>query len=341
MKDKIVSILKNTPYPIRARYIAKSLGVDRTSVNKILYANMNKPFIRNDNYEWGLKDSIQQPSKEQHWATSALIREWKVLRDYVLEMYNKDQEIFNFGIVNFEMKDKPGQLVAELEVYLLHFLLDIQFQHQKNYIEEEDIQELLVLLEPSLHFNYSNHAFTQNYLKTKFVDLDNFISKLLMTIVIFDDLHETRKSYILINKIETLARYVYYANNSDDMFRENYRGTIESLKSFIDENYDYTSGETCSFEKCENCGSWVLRDSAEQDNDGNYYCFDCEYLVEEGEENRELIESEELIEEVIIESTEVEKDEILEDCTTCQFKKDKTCLKAHLNKVCKEYRYLS
>lgn len=340
MRDKIINFLKDTSYPIRARYIASALGVDRTSVNRVLYANINNPFIRNDNYEWSLKRESSQVKKEQHWAITALVREWRQFLEYVLEIYAKNPDLFDQSVVNYNFSDKSKQLTVELEVYLMHFLLDIQFYLQPGYIDDDAVHELLNQLKPSLYYDYSSHAFTINYLKSKFIVEDSFIMSLLLSLIRFDDAYETRKSYIVLEKIRSLAICISIANDQDSTISNKYYEVIKVLKDFISTEYDYSDGGTNSFERCENCDTWVLRDDAEEDSDGNYYCSDCDYLIDNDEESDDSDESEETSNyNNSADSSDYEKDEIIEDCTTCKFKKNGSCPRAHLNKVCDKYKY--
>jgi len=55
MKQEIERVLRKTP-SIKAKDIAKRLGVDKKSINPILYAN-DKLFVRDEDYRWSLVNS--------------------------------------------------------------------------------------------------------------------------------------------------------------------------------------------------------------------------------------------------------------------------------------------
>lgn len=210
MKEKIINVIRNQTYPIRARHIARLLGIDRTTVNQVLYANLNNPFIRNDKYEWSLNDSkFNQVSNRNHFMFALLSQRWHYLIEYILEIYETEPNFFDFGEVNYTLVNKSDQIIVEIEVYLMHLLLHIQYYDQPDYIDDEDIIELMNQLKQSLRFDYSNNTFTINYLKSKFEVEDQFITKFLYSMLRYDDVLESRKTYIIIEKIRNIAFYIY------------------------------------------------------------------------------------------------------------------------------------
>jgi hypothetical protein len=340
MKDKIIEVLKRSSYPMRARYIARQLGVDRTTINRILYSNLNNPFIKNDNFEWGLNNKVMTLASETNWNMKRLLDIWLSLIDYILEIYNKEPQYFDFEDFNYSFKDKSMQIIAEIEVYIMRLLLNIKYSYDSDSIEDEDILELLNQLGPSLKLEYRNSTYTFGLLKSDLIVRDMFILKFLLSIIRFDDANETRKIYILLNMIQSIAFNWSSANESNASGSFDYFDLIEDLKEYVSEVYDYTAGSKNSFDKCVVCDNWVY-DEIQISESGNYYCFDCRYsgIISFLEfENGDFIEKEEN-DVVEINETESGKDEITEDCSTCQFKKNGYCKKTHINIVCEKYVY--
>ena len=55
MKNKISKLLNSEKEPVKAKYLAKKIGVTRAEINSVLYAN-KKIYKRNNEYKWCLID---------------------------------------------------------------------------------------------------------------------------------------------------------------------------------------------------------------------------------------------------------------------------------------------
>lgn len=336
MKQKIIDYLNNIGYPERARYIARALGVERRTINQILYSNINAPFVRNDDFEWSIGSFIQVKAKKNQWAIDALNREIKELVAYLVSIYEQDPDLFDLADVNYHMSDKVKQLTAECELFLIHMIIDHQFYDRSEQYDEDDVLEVLQMLKPSLSFDYSTHRHSIDILKNRFETLSAFSRQMLMSVIRYDDKYEYRKAPIIVQKINSLSFSTYFANDSDQNMRQKVEEYEGELKAFIAENYDYSRGLVDSFTRCDDCNKWIKEENACDVDDG-LVCYECADL-------REREES--VVEEGLFTSNDDneaehddEKTEIVEDCTTCYFGARGTCKDAYKNVVCDEYEY--
>lgn len=324
---------------MRAKYIARQLGVDRTNINRILYANINNPFIRNNNFEWTVNSNFQV-KHESYLPTQNLINQWKELMLFITQKYNENPKLFTIEVVNFRIEKDLSRMIAELEIYVMHLLLHIQFSPYEEYIEIDDIQEIIMLLNKALNYDYSNNLNIQQFLMKKFLYEDTFIIKLLDSLIRYDESNRSLVCYEFIKMIEVIGLNICQMNDNQPHMNLELNEIIKSLKKYASSHKNFFVQAKDTFVRCQNCHERILESNAETDGSGNYYCDDCKDLINEDDDfDIDYIDGEDEDYYFDEDEEEDEKDEIIEDCTTCFHKKNGSCTKAYLNFVCEKYKY--
>jgi hypothetical protein len=335
MKDKIIEVLKRSSYPMRARYIARQLGVDRTTINRILYSNLNNPFIKNDNFEWTVRGYTPE-ANNTNLSSQNLTFEWSRLTNYVTKMYNENPDLFVLEVFNYSMADDLKRLIAELEVYVMHLLLHIQNNAYQQYIEISDVHKLLIMLKPSLHFDYLNNEFTIKYLMKRFQSEDNYIQTLIKSFVKYDEIHNSLESLELIKRLELIGLCIYHFQKNQPSVINELNNVIQYLRNYAHSNKNFNEAKYVYEVNCVICDESILLTDAVTDSQGNHYCEDCyDELTADEDDEFEMDDEDDSSDPEV----DFEKDEIIEDCTTCFYKKNGSCAKAHLNIVCEKYKY--
>lgn len=276
MKDKIIEVLKKSSYPMRARYIARHLGVDRTTINRILYANLNNPFFKNENFEWGISLNSRIYDVD-NFKLESVHRNWRELYNYLLEMYQKAPEFFEIDDSRVQLTEMSSQIIVNIEIYVIHLLIFLTFEQSNESIDEEDIYFVINYITPSFFESGLDYKSMCNIFESKFESRERFILKLLHSIIRFDDAFETRKVFVFIEKIESVIySWKWMIEELIDSNIET-SNIIDDLKKFVSEEYDYTAGLVNSFDKCFKCGNWVSIYDLDMSIFGDEYCIQCRY----------------------------------------------------------------
>ncbi len=135
--EQIIEILKRENN-LKARVIAKELGVERKVVNHYLYSNIGKKFVRNANYEWSLissknahntraKESNQKDKKQNDHSDNIEIstRTKRLEENAAIEMNS-----------NYDIPVEPYTLTLQDDLQkLVHYYMNCVLQEQNEGIE--------------------------------------------------------------------------------------------------------------------------------------------------------------------------------------------------------------
>lgn len=349
MIDKIIKLILEKNRPLTARDISMYLIIDKSIVNRILYKHRNILLIMNNNYQWLVipQNDISIKSDDVHFYIFK--NNFIEIENYVKNLYSLDTKLFKLSSEYYYSKDDLKNLIVGLEVYLICSIINTTSKSPA-LINEQYITKLLVNLKPILSYVYSSLDILNFYIN-KFKILNSFIENLLKSIIYYDDTNETRKSYIFLNKIDNILYfYIKSLQNSETFMDKNKSDQITILKKFISNNYDYTEGNTNFMHICTSCGEIVDSYSGDYINN-DYYCDDC-YVELEDDDLDEKFVTIDTDEEIDIEDkldvedefnevidTQQLKQDIIEDCSTCKYSKNKTCRKSYLNQICDKYQY--
>lgn len=348
MIEKIIKVLLEFKKPLTARELSIILNIDKSAVNRVLYQYKDL-FLTMNNYQWSIIPQKNHTTISDDIFYYIFTLNFNEFMNYLKSLYSSDVDRFEITSVFYNTNDTFENLIVDLEVYLICSIINATHKSSA-LVTEQNIKDILSNLKPVLSYSFpSLNLF--NYYVSKFDFLNDFIKNLLLSIVHYDDHYETRKSYIVVNKLErTISNYIDSLKNSEDFMKKNVMLQITSLKKFISSYYDYTEGNTNTFIKCEYCGEIV--DSLSGDwIDDSFYCEDCyeqkedDIFIQEAselglDEDLEIdCETDEYSDEEDIIDEQPLKQIIIEDCTTCLFSKNKTCKKAYLNQICLNYKY--
>lgn len=90
-EDKIIEVLKNNN-TIKAILIAEKIGITKKEVNSILYANENKIFKKNENYQWSL---VRQMKKSQVKTSHKEIEQKNINQKFIKRELESPSKIVN------------------------------------------------------------------------------------------------------------------------------------------------------------------------------------------------------------------------------------------------------
>lgn len=338
MVKEIINLLMQMQKPLTAKEIAKLLNVNRSVINHDLYYYHNILFIRDNNYKWSLTGLEKNQDVINIDESKNYVNQ---VYNYIKNTFDNDIELFNNVPFHFYSIDEIDSLEIEVEIYIICMLLDAISKVEKISINHSYIKNLFSDLDIFTKSVINSEQIYNIYIQ-EFDTLPYFIRQIILSFIRYDDRYETRKSFILINKLKSTFLYIIELKlNNVSQIKNAIHDHINGLRNFITKFYDYTDGSVDTLSICNSCdelfdvrsGDWI---------DNNFYCNECykefdfdldDFSLTLGSDDEVVFD----IEEVII--AQQIKQDIIEDCTTCFYAKNKTCKKAYLNKICLEYQY--
>lgn len=332
--------------PLSAKEIAKLLNVNKSSINHELHYYHNIFFIKDNNYKWSLsslelKKDIITIDNSKNYVNK--------ITNYITNTFDNDIELFNNVPFHFYSTDDIDCLEIELNIYIICMLLNTVSKVEKISINHSYIRNLFGDLDIFTK-NVVNLEQIYNIYIQEFDTLSYFIRQVILSFIRYDDHYETRKSFILINKLRSTFLYIIEIKlNNDSQIKNAIHDHINDLRNYIKNSYDYADGSVDTLRICNSCdelfdihsGNWI---------ENNFYCNECykdfdddldDLSVSLGSDEEidieDNIDVEDEFEEVI--DTQQLKQNIIEDCSTCKHSKNKTCRRSYLNQICGIYQY--